>query len=86
VFQISNEISKKLKTDLNQLNYEILRDIEGVGSAKACQIMASFELARRYLIKTDVKITSPTDVIPLVSNIIDKKTGIFCLHIFKWCR
>jgi DNA repair protein RadC len=82
VFQISNEISKILKTNLNQLNYEILQAIEGIGSAKACQIMASFELARRYLIKTDVKITSPTDVIPLVSNIIDKKQEYFiCISL-----
>jgi len=76
-FQIAKEISKILKSDLAQLNHENLLNIEGVGSAKACQLMASFELARRYLIKEDVKITSPTDVLPLVSNIADKKQEYF---------
>jgi len=76
-FQIAKEISKILKRDLAQLNHENLLNIEGVGSAKACQLMASFELARRYLIKEDVKVTSPTDVLPLVSNIADKKQEYF---------
>ncbi|MEM3828111.1 MAG: hypothetical protein QXV17_05830 [Candidatus Micrarchaeaceae archaeon] len=40
-----------MKGDLKQLNYEILEKIEGIGSAKAYQIIASFELPRRYLIK-----------------------------------
>jgi DNA repair protein RadC len=77
VFQIANEISKTLKNDFTQLTYEHLENIEGVGSAKACQLMASFELARRYLIKETVKIASPTDVLPLVSNIADKKQEYF---------
>jgi DNA repair protein RadC len=77
VFQIANEISKTLKNDLSHLTYENLLNIEGVGSAKACQLMASFELARRYLIKETVKIASPTDILPLVSNIADKKQEYF---------
>jgi DNA replication and repair protein RadC len=82
VFQIATEISKKLKSDFTQLNYENLRKIEGMGSAKACQIMAGFELARRYLIKNEVKITSPTDVLPLVSNLVDKKQEYFvCISL-----
>lgn len=51
VFQIAKEISKNLKDNFTKVKYETLRNIEGVGSARACQIMASFELARRYLIK-----------------------------------
>ena len=51
VFQIVTEIFKKLKDDFTQLNYKNLQKIERMGSTKACQIMAEFELARRYLIK-----------------------------------
>lgn len=76
-FQIAREISKTIKNDLAQLTYENLREIGGVGSAKACQILASFELARRYLIKEAVKITSPADILPLVSTIADKKQEYF---------
>jgi DNA repair protein RadC len=81
-FQIAREISKTIKNDLAQLTYENLQEIEGVGSAKACQILASFELARRHLIKEAVKITSPAEVIPLVANIADKKQEYFvCISL-----
>ncbi|MCK8060667.1 MULTISPECIES: DNA repair protein RadC [unclassified Fusibacter] len=42
-----------------------LKKISGIGDSKACQLMASFELARRYdcsKIKSDLKFTSPEDV------------------------
>ena len=66
-----------MKNDFSQVTYENLLNIEGVGSAKACQLLASFELSRRYLIKEVIKISSPTDVLPLVSNIADKKQEYF---------
>ena len=82
VLQIATEISKTLKKDFTQLNYENLQKMEGVGSAKACQIVAGFELARRYLIKDESKITSSTDVLPLVSDIINKKQEYFvCISL-----
>ena len=82
VFQIAKEISKNIKNNFTKVKYETLKNIEGVGSARACQIMASFELARRYLIKDDVTIKSPTDVLPLVSNLLDKKQEYFvCISL-----
>ena len=82
VLQIATEVSKTLKKDFTQLNYENLQKMEGVGSAKACQIVAGFELARRYLIKDESKITSSTDVLPLVSDIINKKQEYFiCISL-----
>jgi len=77
VLQIATEISKTVKKDFTQLTYDNLQNIEGVGSAKAGQIVAGFELARRYLIKDGNKITSSTDVLPLVSDIINKKQEYF---------
>ena len=56
--------------------------MEGVGSAKAGQIVAGFELSRRCLIKEENKITSSTDVLPLVSDIINKKQEYFvCISL-----
>lgn len=82
VLQIATEVSKTLKKDFTQLTYDNLQKMEGVGSAKACQIVAGFELARRYLIKEENKITSPTDVLPLVSDIINKKQEYFiCISL-----
>jgi DNA repair protein RadC len=46
------------------------------------QILASFELARRYFGKKDVKITFPSDVLPFVRDISDKRQEHFvCLAL-----
>lgn len=82
MFQIAKEISKNIKNNFTEVKYETLRNIDGVGSSRACQIMASFELARRYLIKDVMTIKSPTDVLPLVSNLLDKKQEYFvCISL-----
>ena len=57
-------------------------EIDGIGETKACQILASFELARRYFGKKDVKITFPSDVLPFVRDISDKRQEHFvCLAL-----
>jgi len=86
VFEVATDISKCIKENAAQLNhqdfYESLKEIEGVGSAKASQVVAGFELARRCLIKNDIKVTSPQDVLPLVSEIVNKKQEYFvCISL-----
>lgn len=57
-------------------------EIDGIGETKACQILASFELARRYFGKNDVRITFPSDVLPFVRDISDKRQEHFvCLAL-----
>ena len=46
------------------------------------QILASFELARRYFGKNDVRINFPSDVLPFVRDISDKRQEHFvCLAL-----
>lgn len=62
--------------------YADLLAIPGVGAAKASQITAAFELARRRLVPDDVRITRPEDVIPLVRHIAERKQEYFvCLSL-----
>jgi DNA repair protein RadC len=77
VLEVASEIETKFKENLDRIGYEELTQIEGIGAAKACQILASFELARRYFGKKDVKITFPADVLPFVRDITDKKQEHF---------
>jgi DNA repair protein RadC len=77
VYLVANEIAKVMKQNGSQLTCQDLIGIEGVGITKACQVIAGMELARRFLIKDIVKITSPQDVLPLVSHYIDKKQEYF---------
>jgi len=77
VLQVASEIENKFKENLDKIGYDELIKIDGIGEAKACQVLASFELARRYFGKKDVKITFPTDVLPFVRDIVDKKQEHF---------
>jgi DNA repair protein RadC len=53
-----------------------------MGVAKAAQILASFELARRHLFKDMVKITCARDVLPLVADIAGKPQEHFvCISL-----
>ncbi|WP_209631039.1 DNA repair protein RadC [Methanofollis sp. W23] len=62
--------------------YADLLAIPGVGAAKASQITAAFELARRRLVPDDIRITRPEDVLPLVRHIAERKQEYFvCLSL-----
>jgi len=50
--------------------------------AKACQIVAAFELARRFSQRARPRIREPKDVLPYVQHIADKKQEHFlCLTL-----
>jgi len=51
VFRVAHDILKKLDNDDEKMSVNDLGSIDGVGFAKSCQIVASFELARRRLLK-----------------------------------
>ena len=53
-----------------------------MGLAKAAQILSAFELARRHLLKEAVKISRSEDVLPLVSDLADKRQEHFlCISL-----
>lgn len=83
VNQIAGEIARVLKEQGSGLAVGDLTCMEGIGATKACQIMAGFELARRYLVDEDAaKITGPRDILPLVADLLDKKQEHFlCLTL-----
>src|SRR3569832_918822 len=54
------------------LTLDQLLSVPGMGLAKSGQILSSFELARRHLLKESVKIESAQDVLPLVADIVYK--------------
>ncbi|NMX21031.1 hypothetical protein C5S30_01040 [ANME-1 cluster archaeon GoMg4] len=82
VLQVASEIEGRFKENLDKIGFDELVQIGGIGEAKACQVLASFELARRYFGKKDVKITFPTDVLPFVRDIVDKKQEYFvCISL-----
>lgn len=62
VRKLSKEIIKIMDQGFEALSLKHLCDIHGLGIVKSSQILASFELSRRYLIQSNKKITSAKDV------------------------
>ncbi|EHQ37072.1 RadC family protein [Methanoplanus limicola] len=77
VLQVASEIEKILNDAKGNPGYESLLSVDGVGASKASQIVASFELARRYMPRDAVKISKPHDVLPLVDYLKGKKQEYF---------
>jgi DNA repair protein RadC len=75
--ELASAILKKAGPDLDRWKVEDFQAIGGVGLAKACQVVAAFELARRYLVRERHVIREPQDVLPFVQHIADKKQEHF---------
>ena len=82
VQQIARAILHKLDKQSGRVDVNELLSIEGVGLAKACQIVASLEFARRRLPKDNLCIQSADEVLPLISHIADKKQEhLLCISL-----
>ncbi len=82
VMAVAGRILKVLDANNGKPSLETLQRIEGVGLAKATLIVAALELARRRIRPEGLKITFPTDVIPLISHFADRKQEHFiCISI-----
>ncbi len=62
VRKLAKEIVAMMDEGFDRLSLQALCDIHGLGLAKASQILASIELSKRYLIKSNKRITSAQDV------------------------
>ena len=83
VGKIAREVLKILRQKGGDVSYDDLRGVVGLGEAKIPVILASLELARRYLLDSDQPIIdSPEKAVELLSNIRDKKQEYFvCLTL-----
>jgi len=79
---IASKIARLIVDNKDKLSLETLLTVEGIGIAKASQILAGFELARRYIVKESIKIKEAKDVLPLLNGIADKKQEYFvCISL-----
>jgi DNA repair protein RadC len=74
---LATDILKLIEKERENLTLEKLEKIQGVGKTRAGQILASFELAKRYLLKPEFKINNTEDVLSLVADIRNKKQEHF---------
>jgi len=81
VREIAKEICMLLKDHQGVIQYDDLLSIIGIGPSKAAQIMACFELGRRYCSPAAdcIKVTKPQDILmlPLIAEMRDKRQEHF---------
>ncbi len=82
VMTIAAKIAKVIAGKKGILLLEDLIEVDGVGLAKACQILSGFELARRYILKDRTTVTEPKHILPLLSDIVNKQQEYFvCISL-----
>ena len=82
VMSLSSKVAKAISGKKGDLSLEELTKIGGIGLAKASQILAGFELARRHIVVETVKITEAKDVLPLIGRITNKQQEYFiCISL-----
>jgi DNA repair protein RadC len=82
VLTLATKLAKLIAADKGNLSMEVLSAVEGIGLAKASQLLAGFELARRHIVKETVQIKEAKDVLPLISDITQKQQEYFiCISL-----
>ena len=84
VREISKEIGGLIQHHRHNLQYRDLQEVEGIGPTKASQIVACFELGRRYCkpTGTNTRVTKPEDILPHVAYLKEKRQEHFiCLTL-----
>ncbi|MDO9550108.1 MAG: DNA repair protein RadC [Methanoregula sp.] len=81
VREMSKEICGLIKDRQGIIQYEDLLSVMGIGPSKAAQIMACFEMGRRYCAPADscIKVTKPQDILQLsiIAEMRDKRQEHF---------
>jgi DNA repair protein RadC len=82
VMSLAKQIAKIVAEKHGRFGLEDLAGVKGIGDAKASQIVAAFELARRYVLPDVLKIGNAQDVLPLLQDIAGKQQEHFvCISL-----
>lgn len=83
VSKIARDTLKILKMYGADISYEQLKAVNGMGEARITEILAAFELSKRYLLDSDQPIIdSPEKAVEQLADIRDKKQEYFvCLTL-----
>ncbi len=79
---MSQKIARILEEKKGQVGESDLTQIHGMGEAKSYQLLAAFEIARRFAKGDTVKITGAQDLVPLLQDIAGKQQEHFvCISL-----
>lgn len=83
VTKIAQDTLKILKKHRADITYDHLSQVKGLGAAKITEILAAFELSRRYLLESEQPIIdTPEKAVQQLADIRDKKQEyLVCLTL-----
>ena len=82
VMSLAAKVARTIAERKGDIGLEDLSGIEGIGLAKASQLLAGFEIARRYLVKDAVRIKEAKDVLPFIADLAGKAQEYFvCISL-----
>lgn len=82
VMKLAANVARVVAEHRGRLSLAGLISVAGIGEAKAAQLLAAFELARRYVAPETVKISGVQDVLPLLQDIAGKQQEHFvCISL-----
>lgn len=73
VLDLSAQVLRLYDGRSNQVGLDALRGLRGLGAAKAAQICAAVEFARRRISPRGFRIEHPLEVLPLIRNFADRR-------------
>ncbi len=77
VFSLAKIVAKKIDEIGSSPTLPSLMEISGIGPAKAGTLVAAFEFSRRRIVSEGTKIRAPSDIIPLISHLANRKQETF---------
>ena len=82
VRSMSQKIARILEEKKGYLTESDFKGIRGIGEAKSFQLLAAFEIARRFNKSETIKINDTQDIIPLLQDIAAKQQENFiCISL-----
>ena len=82
VLTLAAKVAKVVSKTNGRFSLQDLAQVEGIGNAKAAQLVAAFELARRFIAADTVKIDSAKDALPYIQEIVGKQQEYFiCISL-----
>jgi DNA repair protein RadC len=77
VSMLADEVLRLIDSSGKLPDTAALRNVAGMGEAKACAVIAALELGRRLFGHREMRVSSPRDLWPLVSHWADRKQERF---------
>ena len=77
VMTLTDKVARVMDERGLDVRVDDLTSLEGIGQAKAALVLAAIEYARRRIKPEGLKITTPSDVLPLIRHFADRRQEHF---------